>query len=107
MVGINPINRAPPEVLAQLHQLPGLQVRLERDIHPLAARLRVEVGQVALRVTLKTADSIAIERRPEGWFRDATSQWNEHGLVVLVSIPIKHQQNLAQFGEERKDFPFC
>src|SRR5207244_3731744 len=91
MVGIDPIDRAAPDILAQLHQFPGLQIRLERNMHLLGARLRIEVRQVALRVTLKTADSIAIKGCSKSRLRDATLEWNKHGLIVLVSIPVKHQ----------------
>src|SRR5256885_1613122 len=72
----------------------------------LGARLGTQIGQIALWIALKTADLIAIKHHPESRFRNTTLQWNEHGLILLISIVIKHQQNLAELWEQCEDFSF-
>ena len=89
-----------PFGFVQLIDLVRAQVDAIGAMNGLIASFGLEVGDVALGITLRQVQALALEEIIEGRFGEAAFDGDKHGLVVLVAIPVEHDQDPVEQGED-------
>ncbi len=97
VVGVHPGNEGIPFAFAQLLQGSRIQPAAPGDTEGLGPGFGVQVDDVSFRIALRHMDAPSVEGIAEGRFRKPPIQGNEHGLVILIPVPVDHHQDLVQF----------
>ena len=94
-----------PFGFSQLFELIGAQVgAVGLQKRPVTA-FGIQIEAALVDITIAQMSPVLFEEIVEGGYGEAAIDGDEHGLVILVAIPVKHDQDLIQMGKTKNERP--
>ena len=88
--------------LGNLGHFARLQVTTIRFVQGLVASFGKHINDAFFAIAGTQVYAVILEEVIEGWFRESAFQWNQHRLIILISILVDHHQDLAKLGKDIK-----